>query len=439
MSLVCGPRGVVDLAWAEHSWTSETNLRTAAGIGAGDVDDDGVIEIVIGSPYASNTDGGYDGGVWVVDSDAPGLVEDGAWLGGPFESYAGTTLDVADVDGDGVDDLLVGQPGLEGSAVLLLGPVAGPLTASASLQLEGRLGQSIGFPSDVVIVDDVDGDALRDLCVSEQYSSWTVSYQGEVHLFSGVETGSTDVYDSYASVGGPNANDRLASCTVGDLDGDGVGEWVIGAPFASRGSSGSGTVYVLEPGAGGTLESSDGLELQGNWYSGALGWALAIDDLDDDGHAELYISEYGYTGAATEQGRILVIDALVEESGWAEDAAVARLFGDDRYDYTGYALQSPGDLDGDGARDLAVSAPWADIDMYAQGVVCLATGGFEGSLSLSDIAWAQLEGSESSDMAGVRLATVADVTGDGLPELLVQSPQGSGFGLVQIVPGGPGE
>ena len=434
-SLTCGARDTVELAWSEIRYTSEESFYQAMSVASGDVDGDGQDELVFGVPYWSSDVSGYASRIVLADADEGGSVEDMTWLDGGLDTYAGLALDVGDVDADGFDDLLVSRSFEEGTVLLLHGPLSGPISAGATLQIEGRLGDANGFGSAVDVVEDVDGDGLPDLSIANPNSSWEASYQGEVHLFSGVETGTTDVYDAYATAGGAAANERLSRGVVGDLDGDGTPEWVLSAPYSSAGPGNTGRLYVLPLDASGTLDVEDSIQLIGMTSGGQLGSTVVLSDVDDDGELDLIIA----APSGGDGGHVFVVDELPEENMVAGDVAVAKITMDSPYGALGRSLVAPGDLDGDGVGDLALGAPEARPDSQRVGSAYLLSNVVEGSVIVSDVAWATLVGADDWDYAGMRMTEVEDVTGDGLPELLIQSPTTTGFGTIDLIPGGPGQ
>lgn len=135
------------------------------------------------------------------------------------------------------------------------------------------------------------------------------------------------------------------------------------------------------------------------------------------------------TGRTTDTGGTSAIDsAEPEDSGsteWPleiglEDASFARILGDTEGLASGETAASVGDFDGDGVLDVVLGAPNFDWNVGARGAVHLVPGPFSGEVLLSTVA-GRVEGTEHGDSAGIDLAHVGDVDGDGLSDFAVGS------------------
>ncbi len=219
--------------------------------GAGDNDGDGISDLIIGA-YASggSLSGAYlflgpvSGSVSMSAADAEFTGEHGVDYGG--EAVAGP----GDVDGDGLDDLVVasgdhGGP-QAGAAYLLYGAQTGNVdlsTADAKIlgeDTKDRLGCSLGSPGDV----DVDGHA--DLLLGAPGCGAT-DESGCVYLVRGPISGIDDVGNVGTRLAAGSGGDSvgLAETAAGDVDGDGLPDILIGAPRMSTPESGNGAAYVL--------------------------------------------------------------------------------------------------------------------------------------------------------------------------------------------------
>ncbi len=244
-----------------------SNGQFGCAVAASDLNNDGADEIIVGARGVW-VDGNYGAGeVHVVYSVANGehhigAVTDRAWLqGSDFGQYLGFSLDGGqDVNGDGIDDLLIGSPydychqfedhpavgefgctgDTYGEAYLLLGALddAGgahdlvggmPVEDAVDFTLQGSVVRgSLGVS--VSMQADVNGDGLHDMLVGSrgEHRAWLMygaSAYGDDYAFSW-DTSAHAVFDGTADglVAG------LAVAGVPDLDGDGYDELLIGAP-----------------------------------------------------------------------------------------------------------------------------------------------------------------------------------------------------------------
>jgi hypothetical protein len=269
---------------------------------------------------------------------------------------------------------------------------------SPNAQADGAYGQS------VAIIGDIDADGSDDLLVGAPTESATgLASAGRAYLYSG-RTGQlirTHV-SFYAQSSGAFG---WAVVGLGDVNGDGRGDYAIGAPFEA--SNDVGHVYVYS-GATGTML----WDLAGPGLATGFGGALAeVPDLNNDGRAELLIGYAGITG-----------DAPAVSVYQAKNGAILQSFakpaGGGNFHKFGQSVASVPDLTGDGKADVLVGAPsWDFVGTADAGAVFVyngSAGGFIGALSSVD---AQLSGGFGRAVAGV-----PDLDGDGKGDIVVGAP-----------------
>jgi hypothetical protein len=163
----------------------EAQARAGTAIAFGDLDDDGLPDLIVGGPGA----GDDAGRVWVIKGNAPLLAPSFAsWDGLSAGDLAGTSVASADIDGDGRDDLIVGAPGVDvdgmvdaGAAYVFFGPVSGR-SLSPDIVITGTA--AYGFAGQAVSgVPDVDGDGRDELLVGAPFLDAGAPGSGAVGLF----------------------------------------------------------------------------------------------------------------------------------------------------------------------------------------------------------------------------------------------------------------
>ena len=257
--LVRGPvTGAMDLIAADAEIIGENSGDYAgrAVAAAGDVDGDGLADLLIGAH--GQDDGGKDAGAaYIVLGPASGgfaLDEADARLLGPADGgYAGYALAAAgDVNGDGHADVIVGAPydstvGVQaGAAYLALGPFSGDETLGADAALYGEgAGDFAGM--DVAGGGDVDGDGFDDLAVGAYGNDENGSGAGAAYVVYGPASGSLDLAAADVRLYGERAGDYAGRAVAipGDLDEDGYDDVLVAAPWEDTGGTYAGSVYVL--------------------------------------------------------------------------------------------------------------------------------------------------------------------------------------------------
>ena len=342
----------------------------AAVFGAGDMDGDGLEDVLVASPGRDTTEQQSGALELFTGPVASGTtLADAAWTlaGDSKNAEFGTRVAL---DGD---RMWIGSPGHRldsellnvGAAYLVEGPPSETrVSDAASAWIIGeasgdRLGSSVAFLGD-------------QLALGAPGSDWADENPGVVHLLEPIEG---ELASGAVIWGEGEASYTGYALAVGDLDGDGLEDVAIGAP----GRRTWGSVYVVH-GPVSSQAAADGAEWEGP-DGGECGASLAALDLVGDGRDHLLVGAPG-TGQVFLDGA-----ALLAETG------------------AGASLSSAGDLDADGTADLLVGA---------DGAAWVVWGGPEPTLG-PQLAW--------TEGALEAVAGVGDLDGDGHRDLAVGAPQ----------------
>jgi hypothetical protein len=236
---------------------------------AGDVNDDGFADVLIGG----NSDDLYGpnaGTVYLehgpITTDMSVSTADMTFGGENDYDYAGVPASAGDVDGDGLDDIVIGVPGHylgssytdDGKAYLLYADgLASTDLASADVQIYGESGDRMG--SSVESAGDVDDDGYGDFAVGAARADSGANNGGAIYVVCGpVTAGTTATASSLADIAfyGETADEHLGSSMDAgyDMNGDDVPDLLAGAP---DGLSYTGAAYVFLSPSTGTYLSSD--------------------------------------------------------------------------------------------------------------------------------------------------------------------------------------
>jgi hypothetical protein len=446
VSLVCGEHSLSE-AQAKLIGESPGDYAGRSVAGAGDVNNDGFADLLVGAS-GEDSGGSKAGAAYLVHGPVSGQLSLGSaaakLIGELANDHSGDAVTGAgDVNDDGFDDLFIGAYGAGdqnvGMAYLVLGPVTGELSLSeATAKFSGESGGDIAGGS-ISSAGDVNDDGHDDLLfgVPEEDSGGRAA--GAAYLVLGPVTGSVDLGGVDAKLIGESVADYAGGSVagVGDTNGDGYGDLLVGAHGSNAAASDAGAAYlVLGPISGQHSLSIAAAKLLGEEFEDFAGWTVsAAGDVDDDGFADVLVGALGagsYAGAS-----YLVLGPVSGTLGLG--SADARLTGEVAYDHSADAISMAGDVNDDGYDDLILGAYLADgADRYA-GVVYVAYGPLVGEISLGE-AQARLTGEAAGDYAGHSVAAAGDLDGDGYGDLVVgsdlENSGGEDAGAAYVVLGG---
>jgi len=316
-----------------------------------------------------------------VSSTAGGLV-------GPLDDFDvfGYGLAVlGDLSGDGTRELAVGAVGDDdgagaAGAVWLLS-----LTSSGSVAAQQKLSATQGgfaasldagdsFGCSLAPLGDLDGDGVGDLAVGAFLDDDGGSDRGAVHVLflaaDGTVAHQTKISATAGGFGGAlDANDWFgwSVASLGDLDGDGLGELAVGAYQDDDGGPERGAVWVLFLNADGTVRSEQKISDTAGGFTGVLddgdffGMSVAgLGDLDGDGVPDLAVGANQDDDGGLGRGALWILrldtDGTVKSHGKISSTSGGFSGSLDDLDNFGKSVARLGDLDGDGVQDLAAGA-----------------------------------------------------------------------------------
>jgi hypothetical protein len=427
-----------DVAIVELVGENATDWAGGSIADAGDVDGDGFDDILVGASYsdAGGSSSGVAYLLYgPVTADRDLSLAEARLVGAEAGDHAGSSVSGAgDVNGDGLADILVGATfgGTDetgtGAAYVVFGPVVGDLDlASADVSFWGEDAEDqVG--SSVSEAGDVNDDGLADLVIGGPGVDGDYADVGAAYLVYGPISEDCFLSASDAKLLGEGMDGDAggAVSAAGDVNGDGFADILVGDPGSVVISSGT-AFLLLGPITADSDLSAAGVSLLGEYTGNDAGGCVSqAGDVNADGFADILVgARYNAEGGYRSGAAYLLYGPITEDRSLA--LADVKLVGEAASDYAG-AVSGAGDLDQDGFADFLVGAPGSDLGGTGSGSTYLFYGPITGDRSLS-LADAQFVGEHAGDAAG-GVSSAGDVDGDGFGDILLgayESGDGGGY------------
>ncbi|MBE9060908.1 Ig-like domain-containing protein [cf. Phormidesmis sp. LEGE 11477] len=456
---------------------------------AGDFNGDGIDDLIIGNAGSNGLDNSlsFSTGESYVIFGGSEVGQNGSFdvsaLDGTngFTLYGAANLDnlgasvsgAGDINNDGFDDLLIGTPGAEkGQVQILFGGdrtnffdgqlVADQIDSSNGFTFASndRFSESLG--SAVSGVGDINADGIDDFIVGapRAFATGGRGFDGRSYVVFGSDNIAGDGLLNTLDLDGSNgfvlegvadllgASGRAVS-GLGDVNGDGVNDFIISA----NRPTGEGESYVIfggsDVGSDGaiTLSSLDGTEgfvLQSDRddFLGGSDFGRSISgagDINNDGIDDFIVgAPASANGGANPEGRSFVVfgQSRLGQTGLLD---VSQLDGSDGFvingenDFSqfGNSVSSAGDLNSDGIADLLVGSVFSPFGYAVFGSDDI---GQSGSLDIADLNGDNgFRFSEQFKQAGKQVSGIGDFNNDGIDDFITADPDDRTAGLAYVV------
>ncbi|MCK4579056.1 MAG: FG-GAP repeat protein, partial [Candidatus Marinimicrobia bacterium] len=376
--------------WTAYSTSIDSEFGFSVA-GAGDLNGDGYDDVIVGAPgferETQEDSNEEEGAVFLWYGSVDGLrssasIANADWMvtGGQAGARLGHSVASAgDVNGDGYVDIIVGAPGYsngqfeEGRAFVHLGSPSGlsqsPAWTAENDQIQAHFGQSVGTAGDV------NRDGYSDIVIGAPDYDAGPTDSGSVYLWFGgtnVDTGlgpSGTWYNANWVGTGDQGHSHFGYSvgTAGDVNGDGISDLIVGAPYYDDGVENSGRAYVWHgsnsgPEHSGTSANSD-WHAAGSQSYASFGYSVAgACDVNGDGFSDVIVGAPFDNAAQGNEGRVFVWhgDATGLGSTGSRTNASWTASGTASEAFMGHSATLAGDVNGDGFSDILVGSPGTD-------------------------------------------------------------------------------
>ncbi len=367
--------------------------------GLGDINGDGADDFITTDPFINQFLGKayiYSG----VDGILLNVVN-----GSDFVVLGYSATNAGDVDGDGINDYILGGSG--GAEVY---------SGATHKRLYQWLQQGEFFGSSVSGAGDLNNDGFADLVVGARDASGTHSISGRINAYSGAD--GQLLWSTY----GKSAEDQIGTAlgSVDDVNNDGIADIVAGARGAGHKNRGEAYVlsgadgsflYTMNP-VGHAAELTDGAGVTAGTF--ALFHASGAGDVNGDGISDIYIGDYAASRGNKPTGRSYIFSGKNGKQLYVFDA-------ENNGDGFGPG-RGVGDINGDGYADIYnASYTYTGDSFVGKGYL---RSGYDGSVLRT------MTGTVSGVYLGVDALVVGDVNKDGKQDFML-----TGFGNLHIISG----
>jgi hypothetical protein len=395
---------------------AEANLGISVAM-AGDVNGDGYSDMLAGAHQFDN--GESNEGVGVVILGAPnglGLV---IFLecNKPDAMMGFAVAGAGDVDGDGLSDVMAGArlysngQYLEGAAFIFKGSSAyGVVTANPTViesgQIDARLGHALSCAGDL------NGDGYSDIAIGAYLYDKGSSNEGVVMIHLGSQNGIGIAPSQILESDQTEAQFGISVACAGDVNGDGYADLIAGARYYDKGHVNEGAAFIYQGSSVG-LNPIPASVIESNQGDAWMGSAVAsAGDVNGDGYSDVLVGSYAFDHGQKDEGSVFVwYGTTIGTNTYGQE-----LNGYEDYCSFGQSVANAGDVNGDGFSDIIIGASGFDSGQPNSGAAYIYYGAQQG-INANTVT--KIEHIAGSHLLGYSVAGAGDVNGDGYDDVII--------------------
>ncbi len=396
--------------YACSHWSAEFGYSLAS---AGDVNQDDYADVIVGAPLYDNDNSGR---VYVFHGSASGLESSYNWdaEGGQYgERFGEAVSSAGDVDGDGYADVIVGAPGYSNCGEygrVYVYKGSASGLYSTPFWTESCDEQGSEYGTAVSSAGDFRGDGCSDIIVGAK--SYGCHAVGRVFYYNGRPTG---IYPN-RGFNGPRYGEFGSSLSYGRINDDNYDDIIVGMKAYNENE---GAVFVFY-GATFGLEyyfNPDCVAYGKRGVLEELGWSVGAGDFNGDGLDDIIAgSRLHSVNGNDNEGKATVYNASNFSQVWMKPIDNWHYEGPQEGEMLGFSIGSAGDVNADGYEDIVVGAPYYDICGWNVGRAFVFHGrrwGLNWNPSWSE------NGIEGHANFGYSVGTAGDVDNDGYDDVII--------------------
>lgn len=335
------------------------------------------------------------------------------------QEFGGSVCGVGDVNGDGLNDILVGAPGESNTGAAFLWFGSPDITHSPGESWYGVANEEFGFS--VAAIGDVNNDGDPDFAIGAPLSNANASTSGRICIYYG---GSSLPSTPDLIIYGQNSGDQFgfSMAAAGDFDGDGKDDFIVGAPYSNSAALNAGAAYVIYGASGGPSDDlADATLLVGEIAEDHFGWSVsgAGNFLGGNEESVAVGAPLNNTHGGTDAGAVYVFEGAVPPTNPNSTSDHVLSIGANAPGSSyGWVVKHAGRWDSDSYDDLAVGAPTHNSPGTSAGRIEIIFG----DPNPSTTGDRHITGGNAGDQLGFSLDNLGDFTGNGKDDLIIGAP-----------------